>query len=504
MLVTGAGTYENLSEAVARGADGFVMKPFSHAELQRAVAAAIERARRAEQDLRERLLAPTLAAALGNAIETRDSGMEGHCERLSALAIRLGGCLRLPREELEQIRLGAVLHDIGKIGIPDSVLLKAGPLAPDELAHMRTHTVIGDRLLAPLELLAGVRPIVRHHHERWDGQGYPDGLAGEEIPLSARIVALADSIEAMSAHRVYRSALGREAIVCELEAGRGKQWDPALVDLARQLIGSGQLSFDENGLELLPHEEAAERPSIQSVLLVEQDSAHAKVAAAALEQAFADVRVVRADSIARGVELFRSSGWTLAIVGQFLPDGSGFDFLDAVQGARARAPRADAHGRGLRIGRRRGGPPRCDRLRRQGQRLRRLAHRPGAGVAGGGMIRVVIADDHPAVRMSFEAYLDAQDGIEVVGAVQNGREAVALAQSHEPDVVVMDVRMPLVDGIEATRQIKRLVPGTRVILISAYEEQELRDSGQQAGADQFLFKGIMGSRLADYVRKVAA
>jgi putative two-component system response regulator len=331
VLVTGAGTYENLSEAVARGADGFVMKPFSHAELQRAVAAAIERARRAEQDLRERLLVPTLAAALGNAIETRDSGMEGHCERLSALAIRLGECLRLPREDLEQIRLGAVLHDIGKIGIPDSVLLKAGPLAPDELAHMRTHTVIGDRLLAPLELLAGVRPIVRHHHERWDGQGYPDGLAGEEIPLAARIVALADSIEAMSAHRVYRSALGREAIVCELDAGRGKQWDPALVDLARQLIGSGTLSFDENGLELLSDEEAAERPSIQSVLLVEQDSDHAEAAARALEQAFADVRVVRAASIERGVELFRSSGWALAIVGQVLSDGSGFDFLDALR-----------------------------------------------------------------------------------------------------------------------------------------------------------------------------
>ncbi len=331
VLVTGAGTFENLSEAVARGADGFVMKPFSHAELQRAVAAAIERARRAEQDLRERLLAPTLAAALGNAIETRDSRMEGHCERLSALAIRLGECVRLPREELEQIRLGAMLHDIGKIGIPDSVLLKAGPLAPDELAHMRTHTLIGDRLLAPLELLAGVRPIVRHHHERWDGQGYPDGLAGEEIPLAARIVALADSIEAMSAHRVYRSALGREAIVLELEAGRGKQWDPALVDLAGQLISSGELSFDENGLELLSDEEAADRPSIRSVLLVEQDREHASVAARALELEFADVRVVRADSVERGVELFRSSSWALAIVGHRFPDGCGLDVLDTVR-----------------------------------------------------------------------------------------------------------------------------------------------------------------------------
>jgi putative two-component system response regulator len=331
VLVTGAGTYENLSEAVARGADGFVMKPFSHPELQRAVAAAIERARRAEQDLRERLLAPTLAAALGNAIEARDSGMEGHCERLSALAIRIGERVGLSREELEQIRLGAVLHDIGKIGIPDSVLLKAGPLAPDELAFMRTHTVIGDRLLAPLELLAGVRPIVRHHHERWDGAGYPDGLAGEAIPLAARVVALADSIEAMSARRIYRGRLGREAILVELAEGRGAQWDPDLVDVALELIGSGALSFDENGLELLSDDELPERLPIQSVLLVEEDGDDAELAVRVLEHEFAEVRVVRAESVERGLDLFRSSSWQLAIVDHELPDGSGLDFLDAVR-----------------------------------------------------------------------------------------------------------------------------------------------------------------------------
>lgn len=120
------------------------------------------------------------------------------------------------------------------------------------------------------------------------------------------------------------------------------------------------------------------------------------------------------------------------------------------------------------------------------------------------MIRVVIADDHPAVRLSFEAYLGAQDGIEVVGLGENGQEAVALVESEGPDVVVMDVRMPVLDGIEATRRIKSLAPGTRVILVSAYEEPELRDSGRQAGADHFLFKGIPGSSLTDYVRAVMA
>ena len=338
VLVTGAGTYENLSDAVGRGADGFLMKPFSHAELHKAVAAALERARRAEQDLRERLLAPTLAAALGNAIEARDSGMEGHCERLSALAIRLGERARLSRDELEQIRLGAVLHDVGKIGIPDRVLLKAGPLSIEELALMRTHTVIGDRLLAPLELLAGVRPIVRHHHERWDGKGYPDGLAGAEIPLCARIVSLADSIEAMSTHRVYRDALGRRKILEEIQAGRGAQWDPALVDMALELVGSGELGFDENGLELLTSQQAAERPNLLSVLLVDHDCAHAALTADSLEHAFADVRVVHADSLKRGLDLCRDSTWSLAIVAHDLPNEGGLEFLDVARDAAPSLP----------------------------------------------------------------------------------------------------------------------------------------------------------------------
>jgi DNA-binding NarL/FixJ family response regulator len=119
------------------------------------------------------------------------------------------------------------------------------------------------------------------------------------------------------------------------------------------------------------------------------------------------------------------------------------------------------------------------------------------------VIRVIVAEDHPAVRLSFETYLDAQDGIEVVASGENGREAVELVHSHEPDVVVMDVRMPVLDGIEATRRIKELFPGTRVILISAYEEAGLRESGHEAGADGFLFKGIMGASLAECVREVA-
>jgi putative two-component system response regulator len=250
VLVTGADTYENLNEALTRGADGLVSKPFTHTALRDAVAAALERADRSEQELRERLLAPTLSGALANAIEAREQGMRGHCDRLAALALRLADAIEVERRELETLRLGALLHDIGKIGVPDSVLLKAGPLNADELELMRTHTVIGDDLLAPLDLLERVRPIVRHHHERWDGTGYPDGLAGEAIPLGARILAVADSVDAMSAYRVYRDPLTEPQIVRELELGRGRQWEPAIVDVALEMIDSGELSFAPDGLRI--------------------------------------------------------------------------------------------------------------------------------------------------------------------------------------------------------------------------------------------------------------
>jgi putative two-component system response regulator len=251
ILVTGAGTYETLSEALTHGAAGFVRKPFAHADLENAVAEALDRSQRHEDELRERLLAPTLASALANAIEARDSELHGHCERLAALAVRLAELCGLPPSAVEVVRLGAILHDIGKIGIPDRVLLKPGLLDGDELSVIRTHALIGDRLLEPLDLLANARPIVRHHHERWDGSGYPDGLRGEEIPLGARIVAVADSIEAMASRRLYSTPLGKEEILAELCACRGRNWDPHIVDLAVGLLESGELSLGPDGPQLV-------------------------------------------------------------------------------------------------------------------------------------------------------------------------------------------------------------------------------------------------------------
>ena len=325
ILVTGAGTYENLSQAVARGADGLVIKPFSHADLQNAVAAALERAQRSERDLRQRLLAPTLAAALANAIEARDGELQGHCERLGELAVRIATVLDLAPAVVEQVRLGAVLHDVGKIGIPDRVLLKGSDLSDEESALMRTHTLIGDGLLGPLDFLPEVRAIVRHHHERWDGTGYPDGLAGEQIPLGARIVALADAVEAMSAPRPYRAPLELDVIVEELRSGSGAQWDEQLVDVVLGLIESGVLRFDRDGLRL--HATTSEAVHELSVLLVEADVHDSQLTARTIEASLDGVRVVHARDLRSANELSRSSRWALAIVDEELPDGTGLDFV---------------------------------------------------------------------------------------------------------------------------------------------------------------------------------
>ncbi len=330
VLVTGAGTYSTLSEALARGADGLVIKPFSHGEFLIAIAAALERSGRAERDMSERLLAPSLAMALANAIEARDAGTHGHCERLTALAVWIAAQLGLGTGETEIVRLGAILHDVGKIGIPDRVLLKPGPLTAEELELMRTHPQIGDRVLEPLALLSSVRPVVLHHHERWDGKGYPEGLAAEATPLPARIVGLADAIEAMWARRPYRESLTRTQILSELEKGAGAQWDPELVRIVVAGVASGDLGFTPSGIRVAIQSPAANH-NIFSVLLVEEDPAAAELARDAIESAFDDVRVVHARNAVRALELCGTSLWSLVLIDQHLPNGSGMELLHSIR-----------------------------------------------------------------------------------------------------------------------------------------------------------------------------
>jgi putative two-component system response regulator len=331
VLVTGAGTYDTLSQALTRGAAGLVTKPFAHSDLQSAVADALERAARSREELRERLLAPTLASALANAIEARDEYLHGHCERLAGLAVRVAELLRLSPEQVEMVRLGAILHDIGKIGIPDRVLLKPSALDDEERRIVETHPEIGDKLLEPLDLLSGARAIVRHHHERWDGNGYPDRLADTSIPLGARIVAVADSVEVMSSRQLYRQPRTATQIVEELREHRGKQWDPEIVDLVLGLIESGELQLSGDGLHLLeqvPHEISV--PGF-SVLLVEDDDEHAVLLTEVLERALEGAVVSRTASAAGAAELASGSTWSLAVVDHNLPDDHGMQVLDTLR-----------------------------------------------------------------------------------------------------------------------------------------------------------------------------
>jgi HD-GYP domain-containing protein (c-di-GMP phosphodiesterase class II) len=234
------------------------MKPFSQAELRDQVASVLARARSGEQDIRERVVVPVLARVLASAITVRDLGTGGHTQRLIGLSLRLGRELGLSPPVLEALQLGASLHDIGKIGIPDRILLKAGPLDPDERALMQSHALIGDRLLEAVPDLAAARPVVRSHHERWDGSGYPDGTAGSDIPFVARLVSVADAVEAMASVRPYRGALTREKVVRELRAGRGEQWDPEIVDVVLGLLERGEIELGPDGAGVRDAERTAE------------------------------------------------------------------------------------------------------------------------------------------------------------------------------------------------------------------------------------------------------
>ena len=189
--------------------------------------------------LKESLLG--MVRCLTAAIDAKDPYTRGHSERVARIAVRLGQQLELAPEVCSDLYLAGLLHDIGKIGIRDAVLQKPGKLTAEEFAHICEHPVIGDRLVANIPALEHLRPGVRHHHERYDGQGYPDRLLGEGIPLQARILAVADSCDALMAARPYRSAVPPQRIDAILADGAGTQWDAAVVEaflLCRQELYS--------------------------------------------------------------------------------------------------------------------------------------------------------------------------------------------------------------------------------------------------------------------------
>jgi putative nucleotidyltransferase with HDIG domain len=234
ILITGYGSIEMARDALKQGASDFITKPYNIHEIPIMVERNLTRhsllttqTRQMEAEM-QRSYRATLDALLA-ALDIRDTETEGHSERVAAYTMAIANRLKLSTDDLKAIELGALLHDIGKIGVPDSILHKPGPLTPEEWEVMKQHPVIGYRMCMKIDALRPATPIVLHHHERWDGKGYPHGLAGEAIPLGARIFAIADTLDAMTSDRPYRKALSfaqaREEIIrCSKE-----QFDPEMV-----------------------------------------------------------------------------------------------------------------------------------------------------------------------------------------------------------------------------------------------------------------------------------
>jgi HD-GYP domain-containing protein (c-di-GMP phosphodiesterase class II) len=168
--------------------------------------------------------------ALANALEANDEYTSTHARWITDLSLRLGRELGLEDATLKRLELGALLHDIGKIGIPSAILSKPGRLTVEERRVIESHPALGERIIAPIDRLEEVRPILRHCHERWDGRGYPDGLAGEAIPLESRIIFVCDAYHAMTTDRPYRKRLSHPEAVRRLTEGAGSQFDPHVVD----------------------------------------------------------------------------------------------------------------------------------------------------------------------------------------------------------------------------------------------------------------------------------
>lgn len=195
-----------------------------------------EKAEKSLESLRNDLMLETITS-LASALDAKDRYTRGHSQAVANYAVALAHALKLEHEQVEEIRLAAFLHDIGKIGIPESILLKEGPLTEKELDIMKQHPVIGaEQILAPVTSLRPIIPAVLHHHENWDGTGYPHGLMGEDIPLGARIVSLVDVFHALTSDRAYRKALPVVEAKQILEAGSGTKWDPHLIDVFFQIL----------------------------------------------------------------------------------------------------------------------------------------------------------------------------------------------------------------------------------------------------------------------------
>ncbi len=237
ILISSSAGMDDHLRGIAAGADDFFPKPFNPDRLAARVRALTDR--KAFTDELEP--AETVLFSLALAVESRDASTAGHCHRLAALASRLGHRLGLDELEVQALRRAGMLHDIGKVSIPDSILLKPGPLTLAERQVMEQHPVIGERICQPLRSLRPVLPVIRHHHERLDGSGYPDGLRGDQIPQTARILQVADIYDALTSDRPYRSALTPANALAVMEAEIvQRRLDPVAFAGLRRMLAEGE------------------------------------------------------------------------------------------------------------------------------------------------------------------------------------------------------------------------------------------------------------------------
>ena len=271
LMLTAVNDATSAALCMQRGAMDYLTKPIELADLGRAVQRALKRRetllehRQLNQWLKEEVTTRTAELqrargklerisvatleALVNALEAKDPYMRGHSARVADLAATIAHQLELPDEQVEHVRVGGRLHDIGKIGTRESVLNKQGALTPDEFEHVRQHVVIGSQILAPLSHLGDINPAVRGHHERWDGTGYPDGLRGEAIPTAARIIAAAEVYDALSTSRAYQEKMSPEQAIARMADLAGTVLDPKVYEALSTIVARrGTLVFlDEGG-----------------------------------------------------------------------------------------------------------------------------------------------------------------------------------------------------------------------------------------------------------------
>jgi putative two-component system response regulator len=225
VLVTALSATEDRVKGIKAGADGFLSKPFDQSELLAHVHSLLSL--KAYTDELER--AESVLFALARTIEGKDPCTEGHCERLQDYSARLGKQIGLPEDQVTALRRAGIVHDIGKVAVPDAILLKPSRLTPEEFRVVQEHPIVGERICAPLKSFRLLLPIIRHHHEKLDGSGYPDRLNGEEIPVTARVMQIVDVYDALTTQRPYKPAIpSAEALQIMEEEVRKGWWDPGI------------------------------------------------------------------------------------------------------------------------------------------------------------------------------------------------------------------------------------------------------------------------------------